>query len=170
MASTQFHSSTSSDAEILNAFKTIAKELRQDPEQCGVTIHVMNTFSETFLLSESQNQPIVQYVTEAGGASWTNARIDFKPSLLGMTLNRDPKTGDDQISVSYDAKPPDFVEVSRSLMAIQRQFVPLNRAAAIEQALGPEMAEFYRRREEGLVRLESLAQRIVKETHDYKEI
>ena len=37
---------------------------------------------------------------------------------------------------------------------IQRQFIPLNRAAEIERALGPEMAEFYRRREEGLSRLE----------------
>ena len=58
--------------------------------------------------------------------------------------------------------------MSRSIVAIQRQFVPLNRAAAIERALGPEMAEFYRRREEGLSRLEQLTQQLVKETHDYR--
>ena len=44
--------------------------------------------------------------------------------------------------------------------AIQRQFVPLNRAAAIERVLGPEMAEFYRLREEGLSRLEALTNRL----------
>ena len=87
---------------------------------------------------------------------------------LHVTLNRDREHGGDQIHVSYNEDPSDPVEVSRSLIAIQRQFIPLNRAAEIERALGPEMAEFYRRREEGLSRLEALTQKLVKDTHDYR--
>ena len=39
---------------------------------------------------------------------------------------------------------------------------------ALERALGPELAEFYRLREDALSRLESLTQKLVKETHDYR--
>ena len=168
MAQTQFHSSTSDDAAILKAFKAIAEELSQDPEQSTVTIHIMGEFSETFSLSESQNQPLVRHVTEAGGASWTNASVVFNPFRLLVDLSRDLGENSDLISVSYNLQNPDLVDLSRSLVAIQRQFCPLDRAAAIERALGPEIAEFYRRREEGLARLEALTQRIVEETHDYR--
>ena len=45
---------------------------------------------------------------------------------------------------------------------------PLNRAEAIERALGPELAEFYRLREQTLSRLEQLTGKLVRETHEYR--
>ena len=168
MAQTEFHSSTSYDAAILEAFKAIAEELSQDLKECIVTINIMDQSTDEFTLYGNQNHSLLQYTAKEGGAFWTRARVFFKPLQLTVTLTRDPEAGDDQIRVSCDQNNLDLVEVSRSLVAIQRQFVPLNRAAAIERALGPEIAEFYRRREEGLARLETLTQRIVKETHDYR--
>ena len=168
MAHKQFHSSTSDDGAILEALENVAKELSQDPKQCSVTIHIMDEFSAQFILSDGRDQRLVQYATSAGGASWTNVKITFHSFPLTVSLSRDPDADADIISVSYDTSDPDLVDVNRSLVAIQRQFIPLNRAAAIERALGPEIAEFYRRREEGLARLESLTQRIVEETHKYR--
>ncbi|MDE0054138.1 MAG: hypothetical protein OXT64_07770 [Gammaproteobacteria bacterium] len=168
MASEQFHSSTSNDAAILEAFEKIATELSQDIGKCSVTIHVMSQFSAQFILSDRPNQAFVQHANEVGGASWTRVEIAFNPLPLTVDLSRDREANDDVISVSYDASDPDLVDVTRSVVAVQRQFVPLNRAAAIERALGPEIAEFYRRREEGLARLEALTQRIVEETHNYR--
>ena len=102
------------------------------------------------------------------GATWDHVSITFEALQLHVTLNRDREHGGDQIHISYSQDPSDPVEVSRSLIAIQRQFLPLNRAVEMERALGPEMAEFYRRREEGLSRLEALTQKLVKDTHDYR--
>ena len=110
----------------------------------------------------------MQYATEQGGASWESVSAHFTPLALRMNLSRDRDSGDDLVRISYGKEPSEPTDVSRSIVAIQRQFVPLNRAAAIERALGPEMAEFYRRREEGLSRLEQLTQQLVKETHDYR--
>ena len=168
MLETTFHSPTSYDAEIVKAFEVIAEELSQDPEKCTVTIYVMGQSDEQFILSGSQHQPLVQYATKEGGASWTNVWVNFIPLELRVNLTRDQSTGADTIAISYQPDPPDLVEATRSLVAIQRQFVPLNRAAAIEQALGPEMAEFYRHREEVLARQEALTEKIVKETHYYR--
>ncbi len=169
-ATTTFYSPTSSDAAILSALETIAAELSQDAERCRVTVTIMDQYEPipNILLSEIQSQPFAQYAKEHGGASWTSVSIDFEPLQLSVKLVRDRQRGDDQIRIYYHKDPSDPAEVSRSLIAIQRQFVPLNRAAAIERALGPEMAEFYRRREEGLSRLETLTQNLVKETHDYR--
>ena len=87
---------------------------------------------------------------------------------VSLTLARDREKGDDTVQISYTKDPSDPFEVRRALIVIQRHFVPLNRAEAIERALGPEMAEFYRLREEHLSRLETLTRKLVEETHDYQ--
>ena len=168
MANKMFHSSTSDDAAILKAFEAIAEELNQDPAYCGVAFQIMGNFRDELRLDGIQDHPLVQHVNEAGGASWTHASITLNQLNMQVSVDRDPKVNSDRISVSYNNQNPDLVEANRALLAVQRQFRPLDRAAAIEHALGPEMAEFYRRREEGLARLEALTQRIVKDTHDYR--
>ena len=149
----------------------IANELKQEPEDCAVTIRVMDGYTHDepeVPLSEIQRRPVAQYANKEGTASWAGVKVHFSSLKLWVTINRDRDRGDDVIHVTYQEDPLDPAAVSRSLGAIQRQFGPLNRAAAIARALGPEMAEFYQRREEGLSRLEALTQRLVDETHDYR--
>ena len=155
-ASTNFRSPTSSDARILIALKNIANELEQDEERCGVRVTVMSNYGnvQEFPLSQVHSQPFAEHAKEHEGATWDHVSITFEALQLHVTLNRDREHGEDQIDVSYNEDPSDPVEVSRSLIAIQRQFIPLNRAAEIERALGPEMAEFYRRRERAMAGLE----------------
>ena len=119
-------------------------------------------------LSQITSQPFAQHAKQHGGASWQRVSIDFQPLTLHLRVQRDRDRGDDAIHVSFRADPSNPVDVVRSLNAIQQQFIPLNRAAAIERALGPEMAEFYRLREDGLSRLEALTRKLVEETHDYR--
>ena len=169
-AHTMLRSRTSSDAAILIAFEKIAAELEQDPKQCRVTVVVMDDYGSNHesMLSEIQSEPFAQYAKQHEGATWASVLISLEPLRLRINLRRDREKGDDEIRIAYQMDPSDPVEVSRSLIAIERQFVPLNRAAAIERALGPEMTEFYRLREEGLSRLETLTQKLVRETHDYR--
>ena len=113
-------------------------------------------------LSLIQSERFAVHAKENDGATWEQVSIHF-PSTLNLILTRDREKGDDTIRITYKNDPYDPFEVRRALIAIQRQFVPLNRAEAIERALGPEMAEFYRLREDNLSRLERLADKIVKE-------
>ena len=170
-ARTTFRSPTSSDADILAAIERIVAELEQDPQQCRVDVNVMEDYSENptgLSLPEFTKQPFAQHANQHGGASWESVSVDFNPLALHVTVRRDREKGDDEIQIYFNADPSDPVDVVRSLNAIQRQFVPWNRAAAIDRALGPEMAEFYRLREEGLSRLEELTRKLVEETHDYR--
>ena len=165
-----FRSPTSSDAEILIAFEKIADDLVQFAEQCFVTVNVMQGYESnpTIPLPEIQSERLVEHAKEHDGATWENVSVHFEPSKLNLILTRDRDKGDDIIQISYQEDPSDPVEVRRALITVQRQFVPLNRTEAIARALGPEMAEFYRLREETLSRLEKLTGKLVKETHDYR--
>ena len=165
-----FHSPTSSDWEILIALKKIAEELGESAENCSVTVNVMEGYQSnpTFLLSEIQGERFAQHAKEHDGATWEGVSIHFRQRQLDVNLHRDRERGADKIKISFGKDPFDAFEVRWALSAIQQQFIPLNRAEAIEQALGPEIAEFYRRREETLSRLEKLTGKLVRETHDYR--
>ena len=127
-----------------------------------------NVAASSFPLSEIQSERFAEHAKDHEGATWEHILIEFKPAKLNLSITRDREKGDDVIYISFQEVPSDFYEVRRALIAIQRQFIPLNRAEAIERALGPELAEFYRLREETLSRLEQLTGRLVKETHEYR--
>ena len=122
----------------------------------------------TIPLALIQSERFAEHAKEHDGATWERVLINFEPSKLTLILTRDRDKGDDIIQISYQKDPYDPFELRRALIAIQHQFIPLNRAEAIERALGPEMAEFYRLREETLSRLEKLTGKLVEETHDYR--
>ncbi len=160
---------SSDDAAILVAFENIAKELEVHSDRCPVSVSVMSGYpTNKILLSKIWSHPLAQHSKQREGASWESISIQFMELELNINVNRDRDLGVDNIRVSFAENPPDPVDVSRSIVAIHRQFIPLNQHVAIERALGPEMAEFYRLREDGLSRLERLTQRIVEETHDYR--
>ncbi len=168
-SNTAFHSPTSSDARVLSAFAEIANDLGQKPPDCHVSVALIDSYEvPPFTLIEVERHPLTQFAKQHDSATWSIAIISFVALKLQITVRRDGKKGADEIQFSYEEGPHDPLEVSKSLAAVQKQFVPFNRTASIERALGPEMAEFYRLREEGLSRLEALTNRIVKETHDYR--
>ena len=170
-STTEYRAPTSGDADILVAFEKIATELEQDPERSRVGVEIMEQLGSnpsSFPLSQIMSQPFVKHAKTQGGATWESVRIDYEPLALRVILQRDRQQGDDVVRTSFRRDPSDPVDAIRSLDAIQRRFVPLNRAQAIERALGPEIAEFYRLREEGLSRLEALTRKLVEETHDYR--
>ncbi len=169
-AESTYRSRSHSDPEILIAFNNIAAELGQDAEQSTLYVMVMGGVSpyQEIPLSDIQNQPFAQHAEQYGTASWEDARAYFRPLHVQVQLRRDREQGDDRITVSFRNGPSDPMDASRALAAVGGQFVPLNQLAAIQRVLGPEMAEFYRLREDGLSRLEALTQKLVSETHAYR--
>ena len=169
-ANTTFRCASHGDGAILDAFKQIAEDLGEDPKKCLVTVVVIKDYQRNheFQLAGIHRQPFAKHAVQHESASWECAWINLEQLRLQVRLERDWELGDDKIRIWFEKDPDDPVDVSRALTAVQKQFVPLNRSAAIERALGPEMAEFYRLREGGLSRLEALTRKLVKETHDYR--
>ena len=169
-ANTSFRSPSSSDSAILKAFKTIVEKLEQNSKECRVNVTVMQNDSPSLEmpLPEIQDHPVVKLAEQHESASWHRVWIEFGQLDLRLYVERDRTIGDDKIEVRFGQTRIEPIDVSRALLVIQEQFIPLNRSAAIERALGPELAEFYRLREVGLSRLEALTQKLTEETHSYR--
>ena len=169
---TQFRCQISSDAQVLLALQRISEQLEQNPEECTLTINPMTDYGlDGFPLSELQNKPFVQFVQDKATATWDRVSVDFTALGFSLAIIRDRQEGDDDIHVTFHGdrnRKPDPLDVGRALDAIQHHFRPRNQSVALERALGPELAEFYRLREDSLSRLESLTQKVVRETHDYR--
>ena len=127
-----------------------------------------NLSSRSLPLAQIESERFVEHSKDHEGATWEFIYIDYEPAKLRLEVRRDREKGNDVIQITFQEGTRDLYEVRRALIAIQRQFVPLNRAEAIERALGPELAEFYRLREQTLSRLEKLTGKLVRETHDYR--
>ena len=179
-----FRSRTTSDADKIEKSRKIAEELSESPEQCEITIYFSDTERRglvaacTFDLTDIENQPLVSHAIEHDGeALWAEVLTNFKSKNLSLKVGRnldvESSTIDEEITVKFTKKkeslvPDDYLETSKAFSSIQKHFVPYSHPEAIEQVLGPELTEYYSRREEGLSHLENLAQRITKETHEYR--
>lgn len=183
----KYRTRTTGDGKIIRICQEIAQELNQD---AVISISFLKqdssygfTDAPPFDLSDISNQPVVLHALEHPDALWAKIHVSFTSTNISFQVNRHSngarklngglRTSDDEITISYNQhrdpiESKDLLSASRAFSLIQKHFVPYNHAAAIEQAIGPELAEFYNLREEGLSRLENLTERIVRETHDYR--
>lgn len=180
-----------SDARVIENFQKIVEDLQQDPADGKVILHFLGTSPTSsglinvgmteLNLSEVESHSVVQYSKEHENAIWSEVSLYMEPIRLTIRIERyfrleaigEKKRNEDRVTITYGSRqdelePDELLICSRAISTVQKYFIPFDQAAAIEQSLGPEIAEFYNLREEGLRRLEDLSQRIVKETHDYR--
>ena len=175
----KFRSRTTSDAEIIEKSQKIAEVLGESPEQCDIFISISDSGNKRlvdvqgFNLSDIENQPLVSHAQgHDGEALWARVVTNFTSKNLSLQVDRyvdGLRTSDDEIVVNFNNKreslnPDDYLEAIRAFSIFQGYFVPFSQPEAIKQALGPEFAEHYSRRDEELSRLENLAQRITEDT------
>ena len=181
----KFRSRTSSDAEIIEKSRKIAKDLGESPEQCDIFISFRDNGTnglvdvEGFNSSDIENQPLVSHAREHyGEALWARVVTNLTSKCLSIRIDRYSADGlrtiDDEVVVDYvkqehDIVRDDHLEASRAFSLVQEYFVPYSHPDAIKQALGPEFSEHYSRRDEELSRLENLAQRITEDTHGHRK-
>ena len=181
-----------SDAKVIENFEEIVEDLQRKPADGRVILHFLGTSPTSsgptnvgmteFNLSEIEDHSVVRYSKEHDNAIWSEVSLYIEPIQLTIRIERyfrleaikQEKRNEDTVTITHGSRknelePNDLLMGSKAISTVQKYFIPFDQAAAIEQSLGPEMAEFYNLREEGLRRLEDLSQRIAKETHDYRQ-
>lgn len=166
---TQFRCSTSSDIEALFVIQRISKQLSQNPEHVVVSISPMNHCSfGQFTLPTLDSKDFVQLAKDRDTAIWDRISVHFQDLELSLSIRRDREQGDDQIHVSFAKQHPEEPVVTETLSAIYQHFTPRNQSVALEKAMGPELTEFYRLREDTLSRLEATTSKLLQDTSDYR--
>jgi hypothetical protein len=142
----------------------------------GVAANTQIRLTQTFQtiitspLAEVRSQPLAVTLLAANQALAESLVLSFSLAGSGATVSvrREPKESTDKISIDYpDSGSGDGL--LKVLTAVGKEFPTYARAESVDRLLGDELAEFYRAREAGLLRLESLSQRLTEDTDKYRQ-
>ncbi len=161
---TQYDSLKVADAELFGALDRIRNSL--SPKGTGnLTVslgHGTAAVSGTF--EEVRNNAAIQEVLNAGGNVFYQVIAQLGGNTSIQVIRHEPV---DKVTITY----PDNFEALKAaplLSAVRRFLPPFGHASNIEKTLGPELAEFYRRREQGLLKLEEFTQSLIERTEAYR--
>jgi hypothetical protein len=168
MADSSFETLPFTDSEAMNSMLELASELSVGNPRFVIELAKGLQTTEVPLADVDQQVPIQLARQEPLSSTWRNLLMRFKNRKLDheIHLQRD-ELGVCKVKVTLpNESAPD--DAARLLKAVHNRFTRFNRTTALDKALGPELAEFYRRREEGLLRLEGLTQKLVEENESYR--
>lgn len=155
-----------SDQNLLDALQSIIKT----SETKNGNLHLR--------IDEQQGQTITCPIEQIGTNADIAAILSLKATIVGnanlvlgapynssVVINRVGVSDTVTINIRNELALP---LAGRLVHAVQSSLKPYERDESFDKLLGSEMAEFYRKREQGLVRLEELAQRIIEQNEIYR--
>ena len=168
MASREYDALTRSEAEVVAAFKQIDAAMTAGG-QSSVNIQLAEKHQQPFAakLAEIESMPHVAELLAAGSAIATNLQLSLAGVKGGAHVAVARKGGVDKVQVNFgDQADPG---VAAKLLAVAKKHIPGFEAfQSIEKFLGTELREFYARREQALMRLEGLSQRLIEQNEEYR--
>lgn len=122
------------------------------------------------------------YIGEGGGRINNTIQLDsesIKPNstfdcislsfnYVGINMSISLTRENSLIKLSLNVTNANLQTASEVIETIQELFPPFIRNESFDKLLGDELAEFYRKREEGLLRLETLSQNLIEDNQTYR--
>jgi hypothetical protein len=169
MAHSSYQILRASDRRIIEGFAAIWKALDgPDGAQYSFQILEGNVQPLAGPAAKLKSDPTLEQLVELGSTVVRSASLVL-PTPQGQAsvqINRQP-TGYDEVRYHL----PDGISVEAAMRgtgAVRKAFFGLEPTGALDQTLGPELAEFYRRREEALLRLEQMSQEQLRQGVDHR--
>ena len=168
--SREFRAFKSTDQEILDALRAIfveaginAPKIALIFAQDGTGPHKAGNLDEIIDgLELETNGVLLGHIRASGQISeQTNNQRQ------SITVKVVRENGSDLVTIE-PSQHANFEIVGRINELTQKYFRPYERTDAIDQLLGNELAEFYRKREEALTRLEDTQQKLIEQQHSYQ--
>ena len=91
---------------------------------------------------------------------------DGPDRTLTIKVQRQP--GSDNVNVHMNEQQVDKTKAAQLIGAAHRHLQAYERTEATDRLLGTELAEFYRKREQALLRLEGVAQKMIEQNEDFR--
>src|SRR5579871_3205820 len=165
MSERQYQTPPRSDRQTLLAFSEIAREM--GAPAANITVDVGQGGGNPQSSSGPVNSIADQLSDALADDSFLFHRftIGFQPAGA-LSLTRQP--GLDLVAVTFNDQQPDSLRSARFVRVAQTHFPPIDRAGLVEKIIGPELAQFYQKREEALLRLEQLTQTLIEQNEAYR--
>lgn len=167
MATKTYSALIRTDRELLNAFSSIADRMGS-PDVFSLSIRLAADHQVPLkgAYAEIVETPAVKLLLDANTAI-AQQFVAAIPSVPSSRIVVDREAGIDKVTISF-ANDIDADTAAKFLVSTSAYLPAFDQSAAISKALGPELAEFYNRREAGLLRLESFNQQLTEQNVDHR--
>ncbi len=167
MADNTFLIFKATDDELLTTFERVCEQMGGNGEYSLSFAVGTDQPQQLQLNSEAlQSDKLVHKVRSALAFIFARISMTF-PSLPGVHVVVQRGDGFDEAKLGL-SKTVSHEHATLVSLAVQKHFNAVAATPGIEKLLGEEVAEFYRKREEGLLRLEGLSQRLIEENETYR--
>jgi hypothetical protein len=118
-------------------------------------------------LADFSRHDILKAARDGHTSFWKKISLRAKSAqgAISVDVTREDFSDLVQINVPDSYDPAHVMAFGRS---VSEGLPPFSSTTALTKALGPELTQFYERREQGLLKLESISQQLIHETHDYR--
>lgn len=156
------------DKQLLDALTAVSNDIVAKSSSLNIRLDDQHGQSISCPLLECPKNPEIQQILKTHGSLLGDVNlITSSPPYNGCSI-RVRRTGTtDSVTIGIRNDLP-VAAACGLLSAVQKHLPPYERDVSFDKLLGNELAEFYRKREQGLVKLEALAQRIFEQNEEYR--
>lgn len=165
MADTKYQTFKLPDRKVVEAILAVAQDVGiRDSSKITISIGGATNLD----LTPNQIQDDTQFKALASADAALASRFHLHGYQQGnLVITREAAC--DQLAVSWQQPHVTTDFAIKFLASVAKHFPIYGRTEATDKVLGEELAEFYRRREQGLVRLETFSQDLIERNSKYRE-
>jgi hypothetical protein len=168
MAENSWETFRQTDADVITAFTAISREGKWEQTQFRLAISIAHGHGPDINvpLEEVPQQHQILALLAVGGS--VAHRITLGCGRSTLYVHRPPNATTDKVGINFpdNLDPAQLISI---LAAVHSHFPTYARVQSIDRLLGDELAAFYRARESGLLRLETLNQKLTEDTDQYRQ-
>ena len=164
MAQRQFRVFKTSDKDVIETFLKIAEDIHLSGT---ITLTIAQEYPPVSVpLDQFMTKEDVRQILDTDSSLYWRIQLVLMPPKLSILVERQEVSDQATISFPNDLDP---LTAAKLLTAVQQQLQIYERTESTDKLLGNELAEFYRRREQGLLKLEGIAEKLIKDTEKYRQ-
>jgi len=167
MAQMTFRIFRLTDRQLLSAFDKLRADF-QGAQQASAQIAPGSSVQaiDVSLPVGDQRNEALEEILAVDSAISSGISMSLQESCT-VSVSRSGEAGVDQCSVAYPDRCPPSIYV-RLMAACHRQLPAFDRGDAPSRLFGAELAEFYTRREQTVLRLEALSEKLIEQNSNYR--
>ena len=155
------------DTKAMEQLQNICKEL-QIEDAATLNIVLLNGIPSISGVkwAELESKPGLKQILNANTNIIQRISVNIASNTVSNIVFDRSNEHFDQITISFNNCKPDIAVPY--LITVQKHFQIYDPTQNLDKTLGPELAEFYRKREQGLIRLEELTEKLINQNEAYR--
>jgi hypothetical protein len=153
------------DPVIIDKFIAIAKVLNLSPSTTKLTINIDDQHATPVDVSAVDKDATVASIRAADSSVCSAITFQMGGAYGSIKYENSMSSGIIKPALGNNLDIPSAYKIMNE---VQRQFPPFERTEATDKLLGDELAEFYRKREAALMRLEEIEQKSLEQINNYR--